>query len=313
MEIQKKAVPKSAILPYLAPSIRPAAADMPAAIWDNLEEIRLGAERPVSLYTAQDRLFLSRNGQVFANPAQALYCNRQEIDETLQLAAQNSIYAVSDKLKYGYLTIPGGHRIGVTGTAVQKDGEIVHIKDISSLNIRIAHAVYGAADAVLPHIMQAGAIRNTMIIGPPQSGKTTLLRDLTRQIGNGAAKVGLVDERGEIAAMHAGIPQQDVGLRTDVLDFCPKEIGMPLLVRSMSPDVIVTDEIGLDADAYALMQTLGCGVKVIASAHGFGVEDVLQRPFFQQCLQRFDVVIELCRQNGASRIAQVLRRDHHDF
>ena len=313
MRAQKKTVSKSAILPYLAPSLRPAFEGMPAEIWDNLEEIRMGAGRPVTLYAAQGSWFLSKNGQVSITPDGARYCGKSEIDETLQLAAQNSIYAVSDKLKYGYLTIPGGHRMGLTGTAVQKDGEIVHIKDISALNLRIAHAVYGAADPVLPYIVRDGIICSAMIIGPPQSGKTTLLRDLARRLGDGYAKIGLIDERGEIAAMHAGIPQHEVGLRTDVLDFCPKDIGMPLLVRSMSPDVIITDEIGLDADAYALMQALGCGVSVIASAHGFGVEDVLQRAFFQECLRRFDIVIVLSRQNGTGNIAQVLRRENHDF
>ena len=313
MRTLKKNVPKSAILPYLAPSIRPAAEQITDEIWDNLEEIRLGAGRPITLYTAHNTWFLSRDGKTYDLPVNAMYCKKQEIDDTLQLAAQNSIYAVTEKLKYGYLTLPGGHRIGVTGTVVQKDGEIVHIKDISALNIRLAHAVYGAADTVLPYIKNGNTIRNTMIIGPPQSGKTTLLRDLARQIGNGCTKVGLVDERGEIAAMHTGIPQQEVGLRTDVLDYCPKAIGMPLLVRSMSPDVILTDEIGLDNDAYALMQVLGYGVKIIASAHGYGIDDLLQRRFFKDCIGRFDIVIELSRRNGTGNIERVLRRENHDF
>ena len=313
MVIQKRGVPRSAILPYTASAIRRTIQLMPDPLWDNLEEIRMGASRPLAVYTAKQAAFLTAEGQATSGAGSAYICTKDDIDSTLQLAAQNSIYAVSDKLKCGYITIPGGHRVGVTGTAVLQNDTLVHIKDVSAVNIRIAHAVPGAADAVLPAIQSGGALHNTMIIGPPQSGKTTLLRDIARQLGNTSIKVGLVDERGEIAAMCSGVPQQEVGARTDVLDFCPKSTGMPLLVRSMSPDVIITDEIGMDADAYALMQVLGCGVNVIASAHGLGLPDVMDRPFFKDCIRRFDVIIEISRRNGTGTVERVLRRGNHDF
>ncbi len=315
MNTQKNPVPKPQILPYLAPRVRTAAERLPESVWNNLEEIRLGVQRPAALYTSNGSWFLSESGQPVVSPDDAVICSKKEIDDTLQLASQNSIYAVSDKLKCGYITISGGHRVGVTGTVVISDGSVSHIRDVSSLNIRIAHAVFGSANRVLPDIIQGKTIHNTMIIGPPQSGKTTLLRDIARQIGSGSAavKVGLIDERGEIAAMCNGAAQQDVGIRTDVLDFCPKAVGMPLLVRSMSPDVIITDEIGLDADAYALMQVLGCGVQVITTAHGRNLEDVMQRPFFKSCMRHFDCVIELSRRMGTGTIERILRRDCHDF
>ncbi len=315
MNTQKNPVSKLQILPYLAPHIRTAAGLLRDSIWNGLEEIRLGIQRPAALYTSDGCWFLSENGQPVTSLNGALVCSKKDIDDTLQLASQNSIYAVSDKLKCGYITISGGHRMGVTGTTVMDGGTIAHIRDVSALNLRIAHAVVGVANTVLPDIIQGDKIHNTMIIGPPQSGKTTLLRDIARQIGNGEAaiKVGLVDERGEIAAMCNGVPQQDVGIRTDVLDFCPKSAGMPLLVRSMSPDVIITDEIGLETDAYALAQVLGCGVQVITTAHGRNLEDIMQRPFFKSCIPHFDCVIELSRRMGTGTVERVLRRDRHDY
>lgn len=204
-----------------------------------------------------------------------------DIREMTEFISGYSMYACEDELRQGFLTLKGGHRIGIAGETVIENGQIKTMKNIASFNIRISREVKGCADGLLEY-----AEGNLLIISPPRAGKTTLLRDLLRQISNCPMEnVGIVDERSEIAACYRGRPQNDVGERSDVLDCCPKAQGMLMLLRSMSPTVIGVDELGRKEDIDAVLRTTNCGVKVIATVHGDSLEEVRKKEVFQQLFQ----------------------------
>ncbi len=189
-------------------------------------------------------------------------------------------------MRQGFLTVAGGHRIGIAGQAVMAGGELKTLKNIAALNIRLAREIRGAADAVAAYVVATPRqVLSTLVISPPRCGKTTVLRDLARQLSGGIARlgfagvqVGVVDERSELAACQDGVPTADLGPRTDVLDGCPKAVGMLMLIRSMAPQAIVTDELGREADAMAVREARHAGVAVVASAHGRDAADIAARP-----------------------------------
>ncbi len=210
-----------------------------------------------------------------------------EINETVQYAANYSLYAYEQEMRQGYLTIEGGHRIGMAGQAIIDGKQIRNLRYISSVNIRIAHEVPGCGDKVLPFLVQDGDVLNTLIIAPPGCGKTTLLRDVIRQISNGSSvlegrNVGVVDERSEIGGSYLGILQNDLGIRTDLLDACPKAEGMLMLIRSMGPQVIAVDEIGSMEEIEILKYAMCCGCRMIATVHGASWQEIRGKPMFQE-------------------------------
>ena len=227
---------------------------------------------------------------------------QNEIENTLQIICGASIYAYIEEIKNCFLTLEGGHRVGLCGRVVVNNGQISNVIQISGINFRIARQVKGAADKIMPYI-KANSLQNTLIISPPQCGKTTILRDAARQLGKDY-KISIVDERGEIAAVHAGVPQHDVGEMTDVLDLCQKSIGIPLMLRSMSPDIIITDEIA-HCDIESIQQALSCGVKIIATAHGDNIKQVLSRIKLDSVIDEFGCIITLSRRNGVGTIEQI--------
>ena len=240
---------------------------------DRLQEIRLRAGRPVLLYMEGRELFLAGSGELTEREGQAVRMKGEELEELLSYVCSSSPYAYEGEISRGYLTLPGGHRMGLVGEAVlEKEGRIRNLKYISGMNIRISHEVKGAADRLLPWVYEGDRPLDTLILSPPGCGKTTLLRDLIRRISDGnrfaAGKtVGVVDERSEIAGTFRGMAQNDVGMRTDVLDSCPKAEGMLLLLRSMSPDVIAVDELGGEEEIRCVRQALRCGCTVLATMH----------------------------------------------
>jgi len=253
--------------------------------FDPVEEIRLRAGKPLVLQNYNREWFIGSDGLPSPKPEGSFVVTQDDIRATVELMSENSIYAYQDEIKNGYITIRGGHRVGITGRTVLDGNSVKNIKDISGLNIRLSNEVKGCSAQILKYIVKSNMdIFNTLIISPPQCGKTTILRDIARNLANGVPQIGfkgikvaIVDERSEIAACFKGVPQNDVGLRTDVLDGCPKNIGMKMMIRSMSPKVIITDEIGNEGDREAVHSVLNAGVRIIATAHGYNISELRSR------------------------------------
>lgn len=236
-----------------------------------LQEIRLRAGRPVVILCG-NREYISR---------QAL--NGTQVGQVLACLGNYSLYAYESEIRQGFLTLPGGHRVGLAGKTVLEQGRIKTMTEISSLNIRFARQVKGCADELMPCLWEGDRLCHTLIVSAPGRGKTTLLRDCIRQISDGTAghrgmTVGVVDERSEIAGSFRGIPGNDLGMRTDVLDGCPKAEGMMLLIRSMAPRVLAVDEIGGPEDLEALAFAVNCGCALLATVHGTSMEELCRKP-----------------------------------
>lgn len=233
-----------------------------------------------------------------------------ELRQVVENATQCSAHTALDRVRQGFVTLRGGHRIGLCGSVTKKDGRIVTLRELSSLSIRVARSVPGLAKPLLPELTEDGRFLGTLILAPPGAGKTTLLRDLVRALSDGEGcpphRVSVADERGEIAALWRGEPQLYVGRHTDVLDGCSKSEGLSILIRGMDPQVAAADELGGSEDVRAAEEAAGCGVAVLATAHGAGLEDLRRRPACRELLElgafRRLVVLE---RRGAVRSVRV--------
>lgn len=278
---------------------------------DNVQEIRLRVNRPILIRCKDGEVYLDEHGSFTIQVEEAHRVTERELELLLMHLCQGSPYAFEDEMKQGFITVPGGHRIGVAGQAVlESDGSIRTLKHIYYMNIRIAHQLFGVAEPILPCVYDKGQLKNILIISPPGCGKTTLLRELVRCISNGNAygaglSVGVVDERSEIAGSYLGRPQNDLGCRTDVLDACPKVQGMMLLLRSMSPQVIAVDELGSAEDVTALRMACACGSRIVATIHGTDPGDVAYK-FPELADSRiFDCIIVLGRREGIPGVERI--------
>ncbi len=240
-------------------------------IIDELQEIRMRTDRPIILRLQEKDFILQYN------------IPQSEILQIVERLCENSIYAYKNQICEGFITVKGGHRVGLTGSCVIENGKIVNVKYISSLNFRIAREVLNCSTRVLREIIdiENKSIYNTILVAPPGRGKTTILRDVIRRLSNGIDEInfkgktcGVVDERGEIAAMYKGVPQNDVGIRTDIIENVTKNQGIHMLVRTMAPEIIACDEIGSSDDVEAIHYALYSGVKGIFTMHGKNIEDI---------------------------------------
>ena len=234
----------------------------------------------------------------------------EELEQLVEIASRASLHTVLDQVRRGYLTFEGGHRIGLCGTVSLRDGEIHGLRAISSADLRIARQVRGAAAPVLDGLCPKGRLADTLILAPPGLGKTTLLRDLIRSVSEGEGcvplRVALADERGEGAGMYNGQPQLEVGRRTDVAEGCPKAQGLMLLLRAMNPQVLAVDEITAPEDVRALIAAAGCGVTLLATAHGEGRAGLERRPLYRPLLEEglFRFLVRI-RREGERRVYTV--------
>ena len=240
-------------------------------IANELQEIRIRVDKPIILKLREKDIILQYN------------ILQTEIFQIVERLCENSIYAYKNQICEGFITIKGGHRVGLTGSCVIENGKITNIKYISSLNIRIAREVKNCSTRILREIIdiENKTIYNSIIVAPPGRGKTTILRDIIRRISDGIEEInfrgktcGVVDERGEIAAMYKGAPQNDVGIRTDIIENVSKNKGIHMLIRTMAPEIIACDEIGSKEDVEAIHYALYSGVKGIFTMHGKNVEDI---------------------------------------
>ncbi len=267
-----------------------------------LEEIRIRAQEPLHLrFSDEERLLYAAGHRPAADENDCL--------ELLAKLCEHSVYAREEELRGGFITLAGGYRVGFAGRAVMRSGTFDHIGEVSSVCVRIARPCKGAADSLMPHIQNIqGAPLATLLFSPPGCGKTTMLRDVARQISDGLKRcVSVVDERMELCASVRGVPQFDVGLRTDVISGCEKVQAIRMILRTLAPDVIVTDELGTKQEAEAVLDARNAGVTVFASAHGYALQALMRREAFKLLAgeKAFDRYVLLGRSRGPGTVEAV--------
>lgn len=278
---QRKDKKLNHILKYFPDKIEKKIAEEVLDKVDSLEEIRLRSQRPIILKFHDGEKIIKYT------------VTTEEILSCLQMICENSIYTYQNQISSGFITIKGGHRVGITGSCVIDEEKVININYIHSLNFRIARQIVGSSNQLLRYILnlEENSVFNTLLVAPPGAGKTTVLRDLIRQVSSGvkemkfkAINVGVVDERGEIAALYKGIAQNDIGVKTDVIENVSKSVGIRMLIRSMAPRVVVADEIGNKDDIEAINYAMCSGCKGIFTAHGSTFEDIMLNPVLKNLL-----------------------------
>lgn len=279
---------------------------------NNLKEIRLYANQNVLLCFGVENKFLRFDGQVTSYLEDNLVkISKYDIDSIFKAFCDYSIHSYLDEISKGFITIKGGHRIGVYGTVITENKKVLSIKDISSLNIRIAREIIGCSDILFEKIF-SNKISSTLIVGVPNSGKTTILRDIVKNFSNGKKskikKVSVIDERGEITNMYNGQTQNSLGFATDIYNLCPKEIGIEMALRAGSPDIIVCDEIGSDDDADLMLKAMLSGVKIIATTHASSIDELRCKDNIMKMLSNriFEKIVILDSSDNIGKIKKIV-------
>lgn len=283
MEDMKKKNQKKQIIRVLSESVQKII-EQERMDFSELQEIRLRIGQPVTVLYQNEELILP------TMYSEKKRLGKQEMKETIEHISNYSLYAYEHELKQGFITIEGRHRVGMAGQVIMEGGKIKNMKYISSINIRVSHEVLDCANKIFPYITYNKQMYHTLIISPPRCGKTTLLRDVIRQISDGnrwikGCTVGVVDERSELGGCYLGVIQNNLGMRTDILDRCPKADGMIMLIRSMAPQVVAVDEIGAKEDVHAIEYAMHCGCKMLATAHGDSMEEICKKPIFEKLIR----------------------------
>lgn len=309
------------LLQYISPEISDILFKISKTEKKYIEEIRLRNNLPLMVWCKGEDYYVTKNGYLTEDSGSGFILNKKEVFQTFQLVSNYSVYAFEEEIRNGFITLKGGHRVGIAGKTIYDSNGVETIKDISSLNIRVAREKIGVSDRIMKYLIkESDSIYHTLVVSPPQCGKTTLLRDIARNISDGmprmnfkGKKVGIVDERSEIAGVYNGVPQKNVGKRADVLDGCLKKDGIIMLIRAMSPEVIATDELGGEEDIKAIYEALKAGVILISTVHGNGLEDLMTKNNLGELIEGkvFERIIILDNSKGVGTIQDIL--DGHRF
>lgn len=257
-----------------------------------LEEIRIRVGQPMIFHIRNEEWYFKEEAGRLDKVSEGAYrATKEDIRNMVKFISSYSLYAYEDEMKRGFITIQGGHRIGVAGQVVMEEGKILSLSNIYFLNIRVAREKRGCAKEIIPYLIHRNSIYNTLFVSPPGVGKTTYLRDVIRIISSGTErlqgmKVSIIDERSEIAACKQGIPQNDIGPRSDVLDGCLKSFGMILMLRSMAPQVIAVDEIGSREDCSAMEQAIYSGSKILGTVHAYDMKELSGKKYLKQMIEQ---------------------------
>ncbi len=267
------------------------------------EELRMRKGLPFVINFSDNSYFITKNSVLTKDIKRAVMVTNEDINEALELIVKSSLYTAENSLRQGYVTIEGGNRIGICGSAVINNSNISSIKNISGLNYRIAKEIDGASDKLIDVIYKDNKVSNTLIISPPCCGKTTILRDVAKKLSKTGLKVCVADERNEICAVSDGFLGFDLGYSLDVLEGAPKGDAFSILIRSMSPDVIITDELGGMEDFLAVKKAIHSGVNVIASIHANSKDELIKNN--PELTSLFKCFITLNRKNGPGTIGDI--------
>ena len=298
------------VLPYLPHELRQPLSKIPAQDAAEIREIRLRLGRPMQIICTDTAYNITAQGTRIAPEETGILVTRQMLDTCFQSICAHSVHSWQAAIRQGFITVAGGCRVGLCGTAVIQNQQLETVRSISSMNFRIAAERTGCAEAIYSRLRDTLRTGGLLITGAPASGKTTVLRDLARIIGD-RHRVCILDERGDSAAVRNGIPQFSVGTQTDIFDGYPKAEGIAIAVRVMSPEYLICDEIGDAAETAQLLQSLHTGVKIIASAHAGSLAEVHQRPQLRSLMQagvfRYAVLLGSGAQCGQVLAAEAVR------